>query len=64
VNRQVAATFVHRDDRKAMTWQFSRIGVTNFLRSVYLSLKIVEILQNDAEKFSVRSEAPTDKARR
>jgi hypothetical protein len=38
--------------------------VTALLRSVYLNLNIVEILQRDAEKFTVRSEAPTDQARR
>ena len=36
----------------------------HFITSPGLNLKIVEILQRDAEKFSVRSEAPTDKARR
>jgi hypothetical protein len=54
-NRQLMETLAHRDDRKAVTWQFSRTDVADFLQSVHLNLRIVEILQKDAGKFSVKS---------
>jgi hypothetical protein len=38
--------------------------VVNFLQFVQLNLIAVEILQTDAGKFTVRFEAPMDKARR